>query len=457
MNEKAQNTGNALYAEVVDSDHLSSVSLPKDSDLTVTPELKATLYLNTLMRQAKNFDLPSFQMDSDIDNLTGRIHQKDYRQIKDSSLPQRVKMAFLPQNNGDRLKQAGAYYLELIKPLLSTGRDSFVPTPEYIDTLCSMLASQEGANIVLYYALSKTKSPKRTGSPDTIIDMAEIEMLRHYALMTRTAAEAGLHLHFTLVDESDVLPDNDPLGLDPVEKEINRMIAEQAIRHFDSSKYITIRSLKESVVDVLGGDFEAMFAQRYKQNWEAAYQQVVANEDTALRIRAFTFLDIMPDASLLRFGIESEEEIQRVRQLAKTDDLTTLPENLFHYLILQTAQFAAIMDLRSDAQKKVLAEEDIRKYPEYNPHNRVYAGITNAPNRLSLKPHPKPSLGKKINPMHGLVLYNGENGTYIGIAEYAQLKRDVHDSNLGEIVYANNNKPIFAVRNIFGGRREDNI
>lgn len=426
------------------------------STAEMTPEMAdivARNYVSELQALTSDYGIQAFDIDPEIERVTGRIERKTYRDVNASSLPQDIKKAFRvaqQDTNAAQLATAGSYYQEMIRPLLAEGRDGeiFKPGPEDIKSLCKMIASQDGANFVLYYALSKTKSPRRTGSPNTIIDMAEVEMLKYYALMGRVAEKMGLSVRFTIVDESSALPDNDPLGFSPEEKIINRRIGEAIVEEFGAKHLITFRSLKESTADVLGEEFFDLYAQKYDTNLAAAREQVETNQTTALKVRAFTFLEFITDEALVQFGITTEEQLQSIRALSKYDDLTQLPSDLLDYLIKQTAEFASVMDLRSEAAEKVRSIGLMADFPEYNPANRIYAGITSSTNRLSFKPHPKPSLGRKINPMHGLVLYNGQNGSYIGIAEYAQLKRDVHDRGVGQIVDLYD-KPVFAVLNDF--------
>jgi hypothetical protein len=428
-----------------------SFVLERNGHIPTVEQEAATHYLTELEALADEHGVSTFDIDTPLNRVTDNISRKGYKEVRESKLHPDQKAAFNPSHpahkTGEGVRKAAGVYLEAIRPLLAEGKEGhvFKPTPEQIKALCDKMSSPDGLNFVFYYAMSKTKSPRRTGSPNNIIDPAEIEMLKQYAIISRAAEAQGIDLRFTIVNEMDVMPNDDPLGLTASEKAVNKAVTSQTLKRFGADHLITVRSLRDSVVEPLGNTFPTQYEQRRAANLQKAQEEVESNALTALRIRCFTFLDCMPDANLEQFGL-SPEDIAGIRQQGKDIDLNILPASLTQFLIHRTAEFASIMDLRGLATRNVMEQGLQSEYPEYA-LNRVNAGVTRNAERWSFKPHPKPSLGRTINPMHGIVLYNGQSGDYIGIAEYAQLERDVIATGKGEIVSIGK-KPVFAKLNL---------
>ncbi len=420
------------------------VNTPTDQVTDIVPTVvhNGPETFGAMVRVASEFQLPTFEFDRQLEGLVIKTGEVRYRQIKDSSLPPEIKRAFKePSGDNERLRTAAAYYQTIIKPIIATGSDVYRPTEDDILSFCGQIDSPSGVNFVLYYALSKTQSPKRTGSKDNVIDFAEIEMIKYYAMMGRVADRLGLGVSVTLVDETDILPEDDLLDINEAEREANRSIAQAAVEAFGAGSFVKIRSLREGVVKPLGADFVPLAVSKAQEKIGEVMTDLESDSPTALKIRMFTFLDCVPDAKLYEFGL-TKEQIMSVRSMGKVDDLRQLPPSLLDFLVKHTAGFAAIMDLRQIAEGRVKAGERISEYPEYS-DNKIGTGITRSPRRLSLKPHPIQYM-KTTNPMHGLALYR--NGGYSGVIEYERARSDFENNGSGKIVKIGR-KPVFVLAN----------
>jgi hypothetical protein len=407
--------------------------------------IKAYKYIGELKNESSRYGIERFDISADVDRYVQTIREMK-QNLNNPAFSRSLKQAFREKNPDEqtlKLRSAANFYQGMIRPLLATRKDAFSPRAEYIDNLCNKLISNEGANVVLYYALSKTQSSSRTNSPDNIIDMAEVEMLRHYSLMARVAQKSGLNLRFTIMNERDCFPNDSILGFNHEEMKINAKIAKMTIKEFGAEELVIIRSLQESITNPLGDDFSHLYKEKQEDLKERIWNSVKNNTDDPLKIRVFTTLDSTPDKNLESFGITSSEGIEKIRAMTKKDDLNELPIELLTSLIEPSASFTAYMDLRAEAGNKVRSNNKTDEYPEYDP-NSIRAGITWSKDRLSLKPSLKRFESRTVNPMHGLAVY-AESSTgkeYAGIAQY----RNLQSKQNIEIVRLNG-KPIFAVQN----------
>ncbi len=406
--------------------------------------IKAHEYIGELKNENSRYGIERFDISADVDKCVQTIREMK-QNLNNPAFSKSLKQAFREKNPDEqtlKLRSAANFYQGMIRPLLATRKDAFSPRAEYIDNLCNKLVSNEGANVVLYYALSKTQSSSRTNSPDNIIDMAEIEMLRHYSLMARVAQKSGLNLRFTIMNERDCFPNDSILEFNHEEMKINAKIAKIAIRKFGAEELVIIRSLQESIIYPLGNDFSHLYKGKQEDLKERIWNSVKNNTDDPLKIRMFVTLDCMSDKNLEPFGITSSEDIEKIRAMTKKDDLNELPKELLTSLIEPSANFTAYMDLRAEAGNKVRSNNKTDEYPEYDP-NSIRAGITWSKDRLSLKPSLKRFESCTVNPMHGLAVYakSSTGKEYAGIAPYRNLQ-----SRENIKMVRLNRKPIFAVQ-----------
>lgn len=382
---------------------------------------------------AAQHELPTFDLDTEIQVEEQKIVQK-FSGKRPDSVPQSV------WNNSDKkLRLAGAFYSHFVNPLLARGRDAHKPTEEEVMDFCTKL-TDGGVNFTLYYALSKTQSPTRTGSDDSIIDFAEFEMLRHYSLISRVAKDLDLTMKFTLIDETDVLPEDDFFGLTAREKMLNKSLIQLALNEFGTEDDVRVRSLYESVVRPLSSAFDKLYDEKYAQLDTVTREQLASGEATALTIRIFTFLDCMPNTGLANLGL-SPEEITQIRVAGKSVDLNNLPHPLKEYLISLTTHVATIMDLRGQAAEQILLSGNDDDFPEYS-NDKVYGGVTRSASRWSIMPHPIKWKGEVRNPMHGLATYDHAK-QYRGVATFNHLNQ-LQDARECDIIY-HGTKPIFAL------------
>lgn len=409
-------------------------ALPKIGLVT----LQAHSYARKLRGLGRAYGIPVFDAEPEVERRVSMIHKRMGDSKMMGAVPGEIKAS-----HDEALKSAGAYYTEFIKPLLATGRDAFKPRPENVTTICQNLAG-EGVDLVIYYALSKTQSPRRTGSPDAVIDFAELEMLKHYAIMTRSAEAIGLKSRFILIDETSAMQDDAYLGITGSDKTINKEVSQMAIESYKASGQVIVKSLLESVAKPLGSDFASMYQERYAVSLERIKNEAIDispnRQLTPLAIRIRTILDCMPNSGIEALGVD-RKDVAVVRAASNACEFNSIPQELLTYLFVTTANIEAIMDLRSVARERALEVGDIEDYPEYR-QDRVYGGVTRKVDRWSFMPHPIRFNGSTINPMHGLATYD-QSRAFNGIAYFETLAQ-MQQRQESQIVYLDN-KPVFSI------------
>lgn len=405
-----------------------------------------TLSLGVLERVAAEFGI---NFGIDLQSL------KDQHAQMLSGLDKKTSLPFSVRNPSEEVLQidrahfldATAFYAAHIVPMIAKGSDVYKPTDSEIFQLCHQLAKGEPVQLVMYYALSKTRSPKRTGSPDTVIDAAEIEMLKNYSSMVLLSRELGLNFSMVIVDETDALPLGMPLGMSQVDKEINTRLVQDYLRANNVNDRVIIRSLADSVMAPLGADFAPLHAARYEENLTSIRTAILSGEKSAETVRLIVFLDCMPDEGLVSMGVNPEDVASLRTSLQSVEDLGNLPASVLNTLTHLTAHFKATMDLRAEASARVSANNWQDRFPEYDTEKRFYGGITRSKTRWSFIPHPKKNMGRVVNPMHGLALYRENDGhRYLGNTGYQELKA-LEDEGKNKIIYVGN-KPVFSILKI---------
>jgi len=348
---------------------------------------------------------------------------------KRESLPRSLRLAEDP-----KIRTASMWYVELVKSLLATGNDSYKPSEQDITEFVQK-AVGEGVNFVIYYALSKTQSPLRTGSPDNIIDFAELEMLRYWATVIKVGEQMGVNSQLTIIDESSELP-KEFLGFSPDVLSLNHQIAKEYLEYLRVGDAIRIKPLTESVRGPLGENFEALYQPLFGKEREELILSLQNGSYSPDFKRMIIFLELMtPDT----WNLYNIEEI--LKTIQKPEDIFTIPENLRNFIIDLTAHFNTIMGLRESVGIYVRQNGNLDLYPEYDLGTRVYGGVTRSQRRWSFLPHPTKYNGQTRNPMHGLAIYNGQRD-FKGYIPF------IEASNSGgqfEIVY-NGNKPLFVIQ-----------
>lgn len=391
-------------------------------------EMAAEIYYYDLKRVAAREGLNTFDTEDEIARRLIRIEERLNTKEMRKGLPVSVR-----ESENQTVKAAGAFYSEFIKSWLATGNDAYKPTEEDITHFCERAANGIGVNLVQYYALSKTQSPGRTGSPDTRIDFAEFEMLRHQAVMARVARELGLNISFTIMDETDILPDDDFLGIKPSDTQVNQLIATRYLEEQGITDRIRIRSLRDSIVLPLGENFQTAYEeQRVLSETRTATALGDRQRNNALARRIITLLDCMPDSGLEAQGI-NPDDIEQVRKAAMSGDLESLPYKTLQYLASLTTHIDAMMALRGRAKQAVQEKGSTDEFPEYQDESRVYGGVTRSTHRWSFLPHPTKFMGRTVNPMHGLAAY-GPDSSYIGNIPFNTLQR-MQDDSEAQLVY----------------------
>lgn len=332
------------------------------------------------------------------------------------------------------------YFLELIKPSLASGKDAYRPTPEDIVKFCQQLKDGQ-LNFVMYYAFSKTQSPIRTGSPDQIIDFAEIEMLKHWATIIGVGQRLGFNPRLVIVDETFELPEDDILGFSFQHQKYNLAIATSYLEKVLPEGGIIFRPLSESVRkplgEGLGEGFNMLYENKYEQVRNDLIRQLQKNEWTPDTKRMVIFLECMTPK------IWNEYNIQDLLSFIQTpkDLHQYFPQELLNYLVSITTHFKTIMDLREIAKNIVIQAGWECDYPEYQLANRVYGGVTRSTSRWSFLPHPIRFKGQTRNPMHGLAVYDLQ-GSFQGIASFSQT---INDPN-SRVIYDEKGKPLFVLQ-----------
>ncbi len=416
-------------------------------DLLFGPDLKrseeertADLYYFDLQRVAKKEGLNTFDIDDEVSKrlevIEKRLNIKEMRK----GLPVRVR-----ESANSTVKVAGAFYSEFIKPWVATGNDAYKPTEEDITHFCERAANGIGVNLVQYYALSKTQSPSRTGSPDTKIDYAEFEMLRYQAVMGRVAKEIGLNINFTIVDETDILPEDPYLGFNNSDSKVNRLIATRYLEEQGVSDRIRIRSLRDSIALPIGDEFHAAYEdQLILSKDKTAGLLKEPRQNNALMRRIYTLLDCIPDSGLIAQGVDPDA-IDYIRKSAMSGDFGSLPQETLQYLTGLTTHIDAMMALRGKAKQAVQEKGLTAEYPEYQDESRVYGGVTRSTHRWSFLPHPTKFMGRTVNPMHGIAGY-GSNNDYVGNIPFNVLQ-EMQNVCEAQLVYLDNKPMLGRIRN----------
>ena len=358
---------------------------------------------------------------------------KDKRVVplgKRDSLPRSLRFAEDPQ-----IRAASMWYVELVKPLLATGNDSYKPSEQDITEFVQKVVGKEGVNFVIYYALSKTQSPPRTGSPDNIIDFAELEMLRYWVTIIEVGKQIGVNSQLIIIDESSELPQKF-LGFSPEVLSLNHQIAKGYLKFLGAEDTIQIRTLTESVRGPLGENFEALYQPLFEKKREELTHSLQNGIISPEFIRMRIFLECMtPDT----WNFYNIEEI--LRTIQKPEDIFTIPVDLRDFIIDLTAHFNTIMGLRESVGNYVRQNGNLGLHPEYDLVTRAYGGVTRSQKRWSFLPHPTKYNGQTRNPMHGLAIYDGQRD-FKGYIPF------IEASNSGgqfEILY-NGNKPLFVIQ-----------
>lgn len=418
---------------------MTNILMPYGSSSAETKHRSETVFCSYFahLQELTNLrGINCFSLNAELTKAKNNIALK--ATAKESKRPESIPLVVWNDKN---LRTSGAFYSELIYPILAKGKDAYKPTDEAIAQFCAKLFSGEPINIIQYYTLSKTQSPRRTGSPNHIIDLAEIEMLKHYSLITKTAQELGFNLGFVIVDENDIFPKDELVGGKEEDALVNKIITSNTLKIFGASDKIIIRLPYDSVVSALGDDFNMSYESNFSMFLDKASQEMETGEQTPLAIRMRTFLNVISNKGLESFGMD-HKIISEMQISGKDFDIKQLPTDLLNYLLTLTSHVATIMSLRDEAAKKVIALEKISEFPEYDQNSKLYGGVTRSSNRWGFLPNPKKYQGRTINPMHGIAVYS-ESGEYRGISTFQELS-DLEIQNNAEIVRLEN-KPVFAI------------
>lgn len=408
-------------------------------DFLVSPierrEQAGNYNLDTLLNTANDRGI---SLMPDVDEATKDVLKRANAIHKEKSIPATLREDL-------KLKNAVAFYYEIIKPLIPNGKKN-KPKGEIVHNLCSRLADGVPSNFVISLCLSKTLSPRRTGSPNGTVDFAELETLKYYSKMVGVAKNLGLPLGVIFMDESTTLPDGGHLGITNEHKKINKEILTSYLEKAGTADRIQIRSLKDSVEKPLGSDFPALYEEKYQQI-DKEIRSVIANPNqndecdkkNKSVIETHVFFDLIPDKGLKELGVPSSE-IDKLRDAVKSpNDLSKLPKSVLDYVIHLTANTETMLKLREAAGNKI-ASDMYHQYPEYNLLSRIKAGITRSEDRdWNFMPHPIRYEGNTILAMHGLGVYDGK-GIYLGNLPYKELTRN----ESSEIMYIGG-KPVGAI------------
>lgn len=402
--------------------------------------IEAVTYLEGMFLEAEERNI-SFTPDCSKEAESVREEAKNPSLYR--SIPENIR-----NSENEKLRRAGVFYRRMIKPSLATGRDAYTPSEEELSNLMKELAAGETVNTVMYYALSKTRSPRRTGSPDTLIDYAELEMLKHYALMTGTARELGFDFRIVLVDETSEIESDELMGFKDEEKRLNRHLAQVYLESIGAQDKVIIRQLNESVRKPLGGDFEKLYEDSRREAREDILRDVDSENVTPGIIRIKVLLDVMPDEGLRELGC-NDEQIFNLRENLRDLKISDIDKNVLNYLIDRSTHISAIMNLRPKAEEAVNKNGQLDDYPEYQTGKKLYGGVTRTQRRWSFMPHPTRWKGRTINPMHGLSIYD-QAGNYHGVVEYKNAVDDIEQGNQFDhiVKYGENEKPIAVIKKI---------
>jgi hypothetical protein len=348
---------------------------------------------------------------------------------------------YKPEDKTDpTMRPVVIFHKAFIKPMLSTASDAFRPTPEDTHQLGRQLLSPEGVTFVISIAQCKTLSPRRTGSPDAVIDFAELEMYSNLATVTSTAREMGMNLRFILLDEGTIFPDTNILGIKKDHIATNRKIVGDFLSRRGVSDLVLVRDLDKSIIGPLNSHFEPLHNERYvtyrdQINTQMAIAASTGSLDAAHKatIEAFVLFDCIPDNELLRAGVDPS-----IRNIVNSPkDLPNIPAHVLDEVVSLAAHCEAVLSMRADAADAVSPHE-IDKYPEHNPLGKISAGITRKDSRISFLPHPTRFNGRTVFPMHGLAAYS--DGNFRGFLPYSKTL----ELPEAEVVYSGeNHKPLF--------------
>lgn len=354
--------------------------------------------------------------------LAGRLHE---------GIP-----AFAKRDMG--LAPAAAFYMQCIKPSLATGKDSHKVSEEEIIEICKQLSSSVGLHTVIYIAMCKCLSTRRTGSTDGQIDLAHLEMLKHFARMTIIAREMGLNFKVTFVDETTEIPEGH-LGITQSDVVQNHQIIRAFTQLTGTEDVLTLRSLTESVRTPLNGSFESLYRDQKQEirlriwNFVRAIRSgITTQNEREIRdlVETFVFFEMIPQQNLSAFGLDAETVQQLCSTIIQPSNVALLPDNLLDYCIDLTAHMETVLSLRPAAAEKVRDAGAEEQFPEYS--GSVAASVTRKTSKMSFLTHPVKYRGKSVLPMHGIAIYqmgDGKAPVYKGcdalanIAPYATIMR----------------------------------
>lgn len=353
----------------------------------------------------------STSVDPAINFYTEKVNEVSLALDKKAAIPGELK-----NSSSVKTRRAAAFYSTMIQPMLATGRDAFKPSSTDIVGLCNSLCSGEKTRFVTYYALSKSCSPRRTGSPDVVIDLAELEMLKVHSLLAGVAKNLDFNFESIIVDESSEIPNDDILRFNDHDRSTNSFVVNRYLEDVGQADTVIIRPLSDSVRTPLAGEFAKKYAEKRAANAKRLFDDINHGNLTPSTLRMKIFIECIPDESLASMGVTSSE-ISQLRNNLPSVSLRSINRDLLMYVAEMTLHFSAIMDLRSEAGARV---SDFDYFPEYTSGGRLYGGVTRSTSRWSFLPNPTRFKGKTMNPMHGLAIYDS-NGTFCGVDHYSEI------------------------------------
>lgn len=392
--------------------------------------------LITLEKIALKYHICLYPSENNITTLYDTFNHKSYKgfikgkQIRKNSLLYRAIM----------------FYKVYLKPCIAQGSNTFKLSNEGIVDFCSKLTTKKGVVFVISLCLSKSLSDRRTGSPNSLLDFAVLEMLSNLSTLVLTANRSSLTLKFILLDEASVFEPNNILGITKSDNLLNHQIINKYLTKLGSDKYIVIKNITDSIMHILGKSYNHLLKVKYNKLVREVKTELklqLSNNYSKVLLESLVMFDVIPNRVLISMKYTNKGINHMRKQALTVNGFSNLPENIMALSISQAARLEAVLSLRMNAFEAFNNIKRNKSFTEFNLNVITKAGMTRSKERWSFLPHPIRFKGKTIFPLHGIAIYS-KNGKYLGNISFKEAKNMPNT----KIIYYNNYKPLFAIINI---------
>ncbi len=352
----------------------------------------------------------------DTEAVSNEVKEAAEKLSKYKALPDDLRYS-----DDDRLRLAGAYYQFLIKPLMASGSDAKKIEPFEVYDFCQRLSQNQPIVLSVYYMFLKNTHEYSTSPLNGVIDFAELEMLKYYALLTTVAQKLGFPLSVVLIDEAPICP-TELFGITAQHQTTTKEIITAYLEKSRASKYLSVKTVTEVVHGALAHTFEPLYLQEQARIRQNVILELHSGASTSLTSQIVPFFDLIPSKLLeQRFGLSSKDR-KEIREAGYSfANLSTHSQSLSAALFEAIVHFQTVMSLRREvADSKIRQWNFMEASSGNNNVKNIRCGVTRSMERWSFLPHPVRYRGQTRNPAYGLALYDARGG-FRGIVDYPQL------------------------------------